>query len=455
LATRPFRAILIAMRSVLALAAYVLATAGCGKQVNLEYCESALHQDDPICHNASIFLDAAIDAAISCSGNPAACTGTQDPVCDTSQGICVQCMLNTQCSLQLPICDLGTETCRGCAVDNECPGAGARCLPDGTCADQSELVYVDSAGPDDGDCSLGNPCNTLGKGIQTAIAAGKHLISATGQFQENVKFDNVAPLSLICAPGTKLSGNDDQQPILEFVGAAIADVYRLTIDGAQNRVAVVRLTMPGTQKVGLHEVAVTGPPGAQSQTGTRTPAPGIEVASGSLKMERSIVSGFETVGVQFDAGAGEFDVENNFIDDNGYQKNGAGGTPYGGVAILNNAATSTFAWNTVAFNGNTNNGNAPGVYCASGVETGIGNLFFHNQGGSSNEYSPTCQITVSLQGTDPKFKAGATAPYDLHLTTGSTAVVDKAQGGCANLLDIDRESRPFGAQCDYGADEYH
>ena len=455
---RPFRAILVGMRSALAFA--LLAIVSCGKQVNPEYCESALHLDDPICHNSSIFLDASIDAAIACTGN-VACMNTADPVCDTSKGICVQCILNTQCSPQDPICDPGTDSCRGCVADNECPGQGARCLPDGRCTDQSEIVYVDSAGQDNGDCSFGNPCNTITKGIVAATTSGKHVISATGQFDENVLFDNVGPLTLACATGTTLTSNggDNQKPVLEFRGGAIVEVDRLTIidtSPTDSPVPGVQLTAGGTQKVALYEDAITGAPEpVNNNNGTRPQAPGIEVAAGSLTMARSMVWGFEQVGVQFETGAGPFDLENNFISDNGYQKNGSGGTLYGGVAILDNAGTSTFAWNSVAFNGNSNNGNAAGVYCASGVEIGIGNLFFHDQGGSPSPFSTTCQITTSYTGADPKFKNGATAPYDLHLTPGSGPVIDKAGQGCMNLLDIDDQSRPYGAQCDYGADEYH
>ncbi len=448
-----FQAILIAMRSIFALAACALAAAGCGKQVNPEYCMSAIGLNDKICHNGSIFLDAAIDAAIMCTGN-AGCAGTADPVCNTSKGICVQCVVNTDCKLQTPICDQGMNTCRGCIADNECPGQGARCLVDGTCADSSELVYVDSAGQDGGDCSLASPCNTLTKGIAAATSGNKHLITATGQFQENVQFNNGPPLSLVCEPGTTLAGADDTKPILQFSGNATVNVYRLAINAGQNQIAGVLLATGGSQTVGLYEVAVTGPPGSVAQSTIRTPSPGIDVQGGSLTMARSIVSGFEPVGVQLEAGAGPFDLENNFVSDNGYQKNGAGGTIYGGVAILNTAGTSTFAWNTVAFNGNTNNGKAPGVFCANGVELGIGNLFFHNQGGSADEYSPTCQITTSSQHTDPKFANGTTPPYDLRLTMASSAVIDQAGQGCMNLLDIQGQPRPFGAQCDYGADEY-
>ncbi|MGE5184111.1 MAG: hypothetical protein ACM31C_18705, partial [Acidobacteriota bacterium] len=79
------------MRSIFALAACALAAVGCGKQVNPEYCMSAVGLTDKICHNGSIFLDASIDAAITCTGN-AGCTGTADPICNTSKGICVQCI---------------------------------------------------------------------------------------------------------------------------------------------------------------------------------------------------------------------------------------------------------------------------------------------------------------------------------------------------------------------------
>ncbi len=445
------------MRSVLALAVCALAASGCGKQLNSAYCESALHQNDPDCHTGSIFLDASIDAAIPCSGNDGCASHPMDPVCDTSRGVCVQCLQNAQCTPMTPVCDHGTDTCRGCVADSECPGMGPRCLADGTCAEASELIYVDSAGADEGTCTVTSPCNTITKGIAAAIASGKHLITATGSFNENVQFNSTPMLRLDCEPGTTLSGADDQKPILEFVGTTIADIYRLTIKGNQNQTAGVQLTAGGTQTVGLYEVAVTGPPGPVNNSGTRTPAPGIEIQAGNLTMKRSIVSGFEPVGVQFETTAGDFDLETNFIYDNGYQKNGAGGTPYGGVAILvANGAGSTFGWNTVAFNGNTNNGRSAGVYCSSGLasSTSTGNLFFHNQGGSTNEFSTACQLTTSQQGADPSF-LNPNLPYDLHLSATSTAAVDKAGKACMNQVDFDGDARPIGAQCDYGADEYH
>lgn len=124
-----------------------------GTCVSIECSTSAdcTSPDAPICENQLCIA--------KCSSDPE-CSGTAGkPYCATD-GTCVACDMDSQCSADMPVCDSTARSCRSCALDSEC--ASGVCLEDlGTCADASRLIYVASAMPDTGECTSAAPCGTL------------------------------------------------------------------------------------------------------------------------------------------------------------------------------------------------------------------------------------------------------------------------------------------------------
>jgi hypothetical protein len=82
------------------------------------------------------------------------------PYC-ASDGTCVACMGDAQCSADAPVCDSTTHSCRGCTLDTDC--SSNVCLEDvGTCADANRVLFVANGMPDTGECSSAAPCGSLG-----------------------------------------------------------------------------------------------------------------------------------------------------------------------------------------------------------------------------------------------------------------------------------------------------
>ncbi|MEO6773267.1 MAG: hypothetical protein ABI467_09610, partial [Kofleriaceae bacterium] len=107
--------------------------------------------DAPICENQLCIAHCVGDAE---------CDGTPGRAFCSSDGACVACTMDDQCSADVPVCDTTARSCRTCAQDSEC--ASGVCLEDlGTCADASRLIFVASAMPDTGECTNAAPCGTL------------------------------------------------------------------------------------------------------------------------------------------------------------------------------------------------------------------------------------------------------------------------------------------------------
>lgn len=96
------------------------------------------------------------------------CTADSDcpeatPHC--SNNACVQCETSAQCESSEPVCDQPTNTCRACATDVEC-GSAVCDASNGTCVDESRILYVSATGGDASACSHSDPCS-----ISHAIAS--------------------------------------------------------------------------------------------------------------------------------------------------------------------------------------------------------------------------------------------------------------------------------------------
>ena len=111
-------------------------------------CTSA---DAPICIGQLCVPKCTVDA--DCTGR----TGT--PYC-ASDGVCVACNEDSQCSPDKPVCDVDAHACRFCERDRECPDDV--CLESvGTCAAAANVIFVRADGSDTGTCTPTSPCATL------------------------------------------------------------------------------------------------------------------------------------------------------------------------------------------------------------------------------------------------------------------------------------------------------
>lgn len=78
-----------------------------------------------------------------------------------SDGVCVGCTSNADCSGSTPVCDPARRSCEPCRDDAECP-SGVCLAADGRCASPEELIYVHADGQDDGNpCTKTAPCKTI------------------------------------------------------------------------------------------------------------------------------------------------------------------------------------------------------------------------------------------------------------------------------------------------------
>ena len=129
--------------------------AGCSffSSQSSNYCEDAPN------NNCMDQLDARSDGpATGCKAAPDKCTGAT-AVCDPVADVCVECLPGSAaaCVGVEPVCS-ADNTCRGCTAHSEC--ASAVCLPDGSCAAESDVAYVDGTAGAGAACTLAAPCRS-------------------------------------------------------------------------------------------------------------------------------------------------------------------------------------------------------------------------------------------------------------------------------------------------------
>jgi hypothetical protein len=163
-----------------------------------------------------------------------------------------------------------------------------------------------------------------------------------------------------------------------------------------------------------------------------------------------------------------FSITDNFIVSNGLAL-GAAASLNGGVVATSNTPGSKLERNTVAFNQSTGQAFQGGVFCSAALVAASGNLIYHNSEADGvgtvlktnlatqrNTIGSTClygnTLAVDTVAGDLGF-ASVVPPSDFHLTAASPASVVNAGGACTGI-DVDGETRPSGAACDLGADEY-
>ena len=390
---------------------------------------------------------------VQCTTSQAAACSGVTPVCDLEVMMCVQCTTSQAgaCSGATPLCI--SNQCQKCTAHAQCSASNV-CLPDGSCADAEQVAYVAMSGSGSA-CTKTSPCGTLDAGLK------KH--------KPFVKFASgtVADTSATTIDGQAVTIFADQGARLSRTSAGV--ILQVQNDGAD--VQIFDLEIAGATGLGNAAIAVSNPNGGTPKLAlTRVTVDGnqglgVSATAGTLTLSRSIVSGNDSGGISVSGPSSIFDISESFIIHNGRATNQP--SVVGGAALATVAAGSRFEWNTVAFNESDGSLFRGGVSCTVALATATGNLIYHNtepdgSGGiktdaTTQNNSAGCQYgnTIAIA-TDPGnlgFRSPLVMPFDFRLTSMSPRTVIDAGGLCSGQ-DFDGQSRPIGAACDLGADEY-
>ncbi len=446
-----------------------------GGELNPEYCKA--HPSDAQCK--AKFPDAGADGAKACLAS----TECAPLVCDVDgTKTCVQCTSAepAACTGTTPAC-VNTQ-CMACTSHTQC--ATNACLPDGSCADEARVAYVDPSGTDNASCTRSTPCTKVAK----ALATNRAYVKLSGTTNEQVSLNN-RNVTFLAAPGAKLSDTSNGI-LLRVDGSSQVEIYDLEIGGASGagnpgislqpgNTATLKLVRSkvsgnagagisafgGTLTVSQSTVSMNQAAGISASGGMLTvsqstvsmnQAAGISAAGGALTVSQSTVSTNNDTGVTMSA-PGVVVVTNNFI-----QHNGNTITASAGGLLLKPMGASKVEFNTVIDNqASLGSLSAGGISCDVPGFVSPHNIVFRNTGGTAGTVQTigTCTYqdsynmpAVSASDNTPQFKSPNAQPFDYHLTSGSPASIVGAAGACTGV-DFDGEARPQGGACDLGADE--
>ena len=372
-------------------------------------------------------------------------------VCDTTSSTCVQCTTEkaAACTGTTPVCS-AEHTCQGCTAHAQCTASNA-CLPDGSCATDTQVAYVDSAGTDNTTCTKAMPCPLVKDALSTSRPYIKIAADGAALDSSTVTIDARA-VTIVAEPGAKLDRNGDGA-ILE-VRSANADVKIVDLEitgasGAAGADAILLTPNGGTPKLTLTRVKLTANQGA-----------GISATGGILTITKSAISNNGAGGISLTAT--QFDITNSLIVQNGLPGSLIGGVNF---ATIGASGAHRLDFNTIAANNGTATVNT-GVNCGTVAVpvTFSSNIIYGNTvasggkqlGGSVNcsaSYSDIGPDAVSGTGNisgDPLFVSPSTGNF--HLQASSPAR-DTADPAATLETDVDGDLRPQGSSRDIGADE--
>jgi parallel beta-helix repeat protein len=366
---------------------------------------------------------------------PATCTS--DPDCNgllCEDNRCVECTADRAeaCTGTAPVCG-DDQTCRGCVGHTDC--ASEACLPDGSCAPEADVAYVE-AGGGTGACTKSDPCSMTG-----ALGTIQPVIKIKGLVEEMAEIRiQGRVLTIVAEPGAALD---------RLVNGPL-----LTISGVGTDVTIVDLTITG--QTGGNDFALTlaangGDPRLTLTRVTLTDNQGgaILASAGTLTVSQSTISSNQGGGI-FISGSTEFVITNNFVFRNGNPDTGT----YGGVNLgVASVGSNRFEFNTVTDNRAATN--AGGVACNIPQFVAPNNIIARNflAGLPTTQTFGACMYPSSIVQDDLvglAFVQPGIAPFDYHLGPGSAAI-DAATTDSPITVDVDGDGR--GTMKDVGADE--
>lgn len=321
-----------------------------------------------------------------------------------------------------------------CTAHDQC--ASGACLPDGTCADGSNVAFVDPRGSDNPQCTQAMPCSTLSSAL-----AKQPYIKVTGVITDNVTFVD-RTVTIMGDRGAKLTSGGVGN-VITILGNAQVSIFDLEISGATGEIG------DGIQVHALEGSVVT----LRRVTVSDNGGFGIDVVGSTVIIAQSTIRNNASGGaaVTLDAPA-TAEIANNFIYHNGSKTSGTG-------ALFVRIRGAPMAVNHVEFNTMVDNqsagfnGRSAGVQCFGGVNAS-NNLIFRNKSVALQvdpQIDGNCNSGSSLlmEPNTPGFSA------NYHLTDLTPfSIRDAADCTSAIDTDFDGDPRPLGARCDLGADEY-
>jgi hypothetical protein len=384
--------------------------------------------------------DAMVDVTVDLPAEPkpmcslASCPGAM-PICDVDAGTCHACATNDECKSRSamtracdkgqcyecvgnaectddatkPICD--AHACRKCKADSECGGPGVCLTQQGSCAKDTQVVYVEfnANGCAGADGSTTKPFCTPNEGAAKLDAThtvliirgpvNNQLLLDTGSMAVTVvgkknMAGEAASIPLGVSTGIRISSGNVKIYDLQITGGTGAASKGITIGGATAGVVLVRV------------VVSTGPGlGIQADTGA------------SLGMNGCIVEGNASGGLLINGAS--FEIINSVFAMNGY-----------GVKFTAPKTMSFFQSNTIV----ANTGNA--VTCDLNMQAITGSIVAG--------VNDSCTLVQTVT-TAPTFSA--TRPY--HLTAHLPC-----PPGDAIFPPIDIDGEPRMAPADCGADQF-
>jgi hypothetical protein len=238
-------------------------------------CTSA---DAPICENQLCVAKCTTDDE---------CTGISGRTFCATDGMCVACTSDAQCSADAPICDASARACRGCGADDEC--AGGICLEsDGTCRLDSDVFFVTAAGTDSGACTRSDPCLTIPFVLAKPIPQYKYIHLLGGTYNLNGATMQVGSAAYI----------DGSNTIIGFGGSGPLIHFSFALGGG----VLSNITLAPASNAAQPAILVDG--GGDLKIFNSTIKKGIKITAGTLSVSKSTFVDPNDVDVGVDCSAG-------------------------------------------------------------------------------------------------------------------------------------------------------
>ena len=411
-------------------------------------------------------------ASLACSSYHSASTPAT-PLCGPA-GACVECLGKQDCAANHQACNLTTYACGPCSHNAEC--ATGVCLATGSCADASQVAYVNNAAA--GGCTdathVSSPAAPYCKIAEalSELPTPKPYVVVAGTTKS---YDAISVTALVAAVGpvtiigpgrTAAQGGAATQSAL--VTSTTGPAASLAAQGSN-----ATLTIDGLELVGASGFA--GVKCSQVTSGVPTLTVknsfihgsglyGVDSSSCTLTLDANVISGNQGGGISL-AGTSSYTIANNLITDNGL--NGPG-------VLLSGNVSGLFWFNTVANNkrSGTNAGafNCGGVTSATAPVIQASIVYLNDKNTSGSSTGTGCTFTYSDldDGTTgqgdfsqaPNFVDSTNSNWRIQL---SSPCVDKITtttgltGGTLPDHDVDGFSRPRAASGGYdcGASQAH
>lgn len=334
------------------------------------------------------------------------------------------------------------------------------CL-DGACVEDGAVVYVTTAGVDNGRCDRAAPCRTFAHAL--AVAREPAIVAiGPGSYAEAITLR--APATLIGddregGTSTSLRPTVDPGLRIELEGAGVVALRNLALVGAgvscQGTATVVDahgLVVVGSRRVGVESrdcaIALRGGAIVEGQL------QGLDIIRGSLELRGVVIATNRRGGVRTREATAAV-VTGSVLAGNGEPTSATGaGSPFGGAELV--ATAVRFVGNTLVDNRAASPSEAA-LVCPSGGD----NLDLDNNLILSKfAYGITCPITHSVLVGAVEAPGGTNRVFDqvelvdpegldFHLRA---PLPSTAPAPPPDELDLDGEPRPLGA-LDVGADE--